>query len=42
MTKLLGSWDPLILGELEHLGVELPLCIVGLAAEFAPKVCLFN
>jgi hypothetical protein len=31
--------DPLILGTLEHLGVELPLGVVGLAAEFAPKVC---
>ena len=39
MTKLLGSWDPGILGVLEHLGVELPLGVVGLAAEFAPKVC---
>ena len=27
MTKLLASWDPLILGMLEHLGVELPLGI---------------
>jgi hypothetical protein len=35
VTKLLGSWDPLILGMLEHLGVELPLGVV----EFAPKVC---
>ena len=24
---------------LEHLGVELPLGVVGLAVEFAPKVC---
>ena len=24
---------------LEHLGVELPLGVVGLAAEFVPKVC---
>jgi hypothetical protein len=31
--------DPLILGVLEHLGVELPLGVVGLAAEFVPKVC---
>jgi hypothetical protein len=40
VTKVLGSWDPLILGVLECLGVELPLVVVGLAAEFAPKVCL--
>ena len=26
-------------GVLEHLGVELPLGVVGLAVEFAPKVC---
>ena len=39
MTKFLGSWDPLILGMLEHLGVELPLDVVGLAVEFASKVC---
>ena len=25
---------------LEHLGVELPLGVLGLAAEFTPKVCL--
>jgi hypothetical protein len=31
-----------ILGMLEHLGVELPLGIVGLAVEFAPKVCSGN
>ena len=29
----------MILGMLEHLGVELPLGVVGLAVEFAPKVC---
>ena len=29
----------MILGVLEHLGVDLPLGAVGLAAEFAPKVC---
>ena len=39
MTKLLGSWDPVVLGMLEHLGVELPLGVVGLAVEFVPKVC---
>jgi hypothetical protein len=39
VTKLLGSCDPLILGVLERLGVELPLGVVGLAVEFAPKVC---
>jgi hypothetical protein len=36
---ILGSCDPEILGVLEHQGVELPLGVVGLAAEFAPKVC---
>ena len=40
MTKLLGSWDPVQgLGVLECLGVELFLGVVGLAVEFAPKVC---
>ena len=39
MTKLQGSWDPLILGVLEHLGIELPVGVVGLAVEFVPKVC---
>ena len=41
-----GSWAPGLLGswalgllELEHLGVELPMSVVGLAAEFGPKVC---
>jgi hypothetical protein len=29
----------MILGALERLGVELPLGVVGLAAEFAPMVC---
>ena len=29
----------MILGVLKHLGVELPLGVVGLAAEFMPKVC---
>jgi hypothetical protein len=28
-----------VLGMLEHLGVALPLGVVGLAAEFSPKVC---
>jgi hypothetical protein len=37
VTNLLGSWDPLILGMLEHLGVELPLGVVGLAVEFRPR-----
>lgn len=37
MIKLLESCDPVILGMLEHLGVE-PLGAVGLAANFAPKV----
>ena len=35
----LGSWDPLILSVIEHLGVELLLSVVGLGEEFAPKVC---
>jgi hypothetical protein len=39
VTKLQGSWDPLILGVLEHLGIELPVGVVGLAVEFVPKVC---
>jgi hypothetical protein len=34
VTKLLRSW-----AFLEHLGGELPLSVVGLAEEFAPKVC---
>jgi hypothetical protein len=38
VTKILGSWDPLILVVLELLGVELPLG-VGLVVEFEPKVC---
>ena len=32
-----GISDPMILGMLEHLGVNLPLGVVGLAAEFAHK-----
>ena len=39
VTKLLGSWDSVVLGVLEHLGVELLLSVVGLAVKFAPKVC---
>lgn len=39
VTKLLWSCDPVILGVLEHLGVELLLGFVGLAVEFGPKVC---
>jgi hypothetical protein len=39
VTKLLGSWDPVVLALLEHLGVELPLGVVVLVAEFASKVC---
>jgi Na+/H+ antiporter NhaA len=31
----------MILGVLETLGVEPPLGVVGLAAEFMPKVCLW-
>ena len=37
MTKLLGSCGP---GRVRaSLGVDLPLGVVGLAGEFAPKVC---
>ena len=40
MTKLLEPCDTVILGVLEHLGVELLLgVVVGLAVEFPPKVC---
>jgi hypothetical protein len=39
VSKLLESCDPVILGVLERLGVELPVGVVGLAAEFTPKVC---
>jgi hypothetical protein len=39
VTKLLGSWDPLDLAMLELLGVELPLGVMGLGAEFASKDC---
>ena len=28
-----------MMGMLEHLGVELPLGVVGLGVEFEPKVC---
>ena len=38
MTKLLGSLDPMILGVLMCLGMELPRGSVGLAEEFVPKV----
>jgi hypothetical protein len=31
--------DPVILGVLEHLGVDLPLGVVGLGTEPVPKVC---
>lgn len=34
-----GSSNPLILGALELLGVVLLLGVVGLVAEFVPKVC---
>ena len=29
--------EPMILGMLEHLGVDLPLGVLGLAAEFKPN-----
>jgi hypothetical protein len=37
VTKLLGSYDPLILGVLECLGVALPLSVVGLAVMFCAQ-----
>jgi hypothetical protein len=39
VTKLLESWISVILGVLEYVEVELPLGVVGLAAEFLPEVC---
>jgi hypothetical protein len=39
MTKLLRSSNPVILGLLEYLGVELLPGVVGLAVGFVPKVC---
>jgi hypothetical protein len=39
VNKLLESWDPVILGVLENLGVELPLGVEELAVELEPKVC---
>ena len=37
MTNVVAS--PVILSVLEHLGVELPLGVVGLGAEPEPKFC---
>ena len=37
---ILLTSDPMILGVLDHLRVELPLGVVGLTAEFVSKVCL--
>ena len=37
MTKLMGSCDPVMLGVLEHLRVDLPLGIMGITADFTPK-----
>ena len=42
MTKLLGSWNPVILVVLESLAFETLLGAVCLAAEFAPKVNLLR
>ena len=39
---ILLTSDSMILGMLEHLGMELPLGVVGLAVEFVPKVCLWH
>ena len=36
------SSSSLILGMLEHLVLELPLGVLELAVEFAPKVCLIS
>ena len=38
MTKLLGSWDPKILGVLEHLEVVPPLGTMELSTVFETKV----
>ena len=38
MTKLLGSWNPKILGMLECLEVVPPLGTMGLSTEFETKV----
>jgi hypothetical protein len=40
MTKLLGSWESVILGVLENLDFESPLFAVRLSEEFVPKVNL--
>ena len=37
MTKFLGSWDPVILGVLEGLILELPLDTMRLASESHPS-----
>ena len=44
MTKLLGPWDPKILGVLQCLEVVPPLGTVGLSSEFETKVdqCLME
>ena len=39
-SGILGSGDYVVLGVLERLGLEVLLSVVGLAAKFAPKVCL--
>ena len=39
VTNRLRSYDPMILGMLEHLGVKLPLGVVGLGAELVTKLC---
>ena len=39
MSEYLRFCDPVILGVLEHLEVELPLGVVGLGVEPALKVC---
>jgi hypothetical protein len=33
-----GTSNPMILGELEHQGVHLHLCVLGMAAEFTPNI----
>ena len=39
MTKILGSWDPVVLGMLVYLGVGLILGVLGVAVELAYKIC---
>ena len=38
---ILRTCDAVVLGVLEHLGVDLSLGVVGLAVEFEPRVCSY-